>query len=137
MFKCNGKGWIAEELMIESLREVGDRRPGSLLKKRVMQVLRFSQGSLNQKKSKLLSCNVNTDLMIISGGMSSYLQVLDVKANQPFKDQLCHLYRAWLLSRNCPLTPAGDKRRPSEALLGKLVKTAWNDISPESIFNTV
>lgn len=34
------------------------------------------------------------------------------------------------------MTPAGDIR-PSEALCGKLVKTAWNDVSPESIVDTV
>ena len=34
------------------------------------------------------------------------------------------------------MTPAGDIR-PSEALRGKLVKTAWNDASPESVVNTV
>jgi hypothetical protein len=35
----------------------------------------------------------------------------------------------WLLSGNCPLTPAGNTRRPSEALL---VQTPWDDISPGS-----
>jgi hypothetical protein len=49
--------------------------------------------------------------------MTSQLQVLDVAVNKPFKDRLHHLYGEWLLSRNCPLTPAGNIR-PSEALLG-------------------
>jgi hypothetical protein len=30
-------------------------------------------------------------------------------------------------------TPAGNIRRPSEALLGQWIKTAWDGISPESI----
>lgn len=76
-----------------------------------------------------LHCNVNTDPVIISVGMLSNLQVHDGIANKPFKDQLCYMCRAWLLSGNCPLTAAGDIRRPSEALFGRLVKTAWNDIS--------
>jgi hypothetical protein len=69
----------------------------------------------------------------MSGGMSSYLQVFDVIANKLFKDQP---YRAWLLFGNCQLTPAGDIR-PSEVLCRKLVKTAWNDVSPEFVVNTV
>jgi hypothetical protein len=42
-------------------------------------------------------------------------------------------YGEWLLSGNCPLTPAGNIRRPSEALPGQWIKTAWDDILPESI----
>jgi hypothetical protein len=55
-----------------------------------------------------------------------------VVVNKPLKNQLCHLYGEWLLSGNCPLTPAGSIRS-SEALLGQWIKTAWDDISPESI----
>jgi hypothetical protein len=64
--------------------------------------------------------------------MTSQLQVLDVVVNKPFKDRLCCLYEERLLSGNCPLTPAGNIR-PSEAVLGQWIKTAWDDISPESI----
>jgi hypothetical protein len=73
------------------------------------------------------------DLVIIPGGMTSQLQVLDVVVNKPFKDRLRCLYGEWLLSGNCPLTPAGNIRRPSEAPLGQWIKSAWDDISPESI----
>lgn len=95
-------------------------------------LVRFSEGYFNEKSGNWFFY-VNADLVIVSGGMSSYLQVLDVIANKLFKDQLC---RAWLLFRYWPFTPAGDIRT-SEALRGKLVKTAWNDVSPESIVNTV
>jgi hypothetical protein len=65
--------------------------------------------------------------------MTSQLQVLDVAVKKPFKDQLCHLYGEWLLSGNCPPTPAGNIRRPSEALLGQWIKTTWDDISPSIV----
>jgi len=55
-------------------------------------LVRFSEGYLNEKSGKIFY--VNAGLVIVSGGMSSYLQVLDVIANKLFKDQL---YRAWLL----------------------------------------
>jgi hypothetical protein len=71
--------------------------------------------------------------VITPGGMTSQFQVLDVVFNKPFKDWLRCLYGEWLLSGNCPLTPAGNIRRPSEALHGQWIKTAWDDISPESI----
>jgi hypothetical protein len=37
-----------------------------------------------------------------------------------------------MLSGNCPLTPAGYTRWPSEALLGQWIKTAWNNICPRN-----
>jgi hypothetical protein len=91
------------------------------------------KGHLTEKVKTVASYLLNTDLVIIPGGMISQLQVLDVVVNKPFKDRLCCLYGEWLLSGNCPLTPAGNMRRPSEALLGQWTETAWDDISPESI----
>lgn len=85
------------------------------------------------KKAETLSFYVNTNLVTMSDGMSSYLQVFYVIANKLFIDQP---YRPWPLFGNFHLTPIGDIR-PSEVLCRKLVKTAWNDVSPEFIVNTV
>jgi hypothetical protein len=62
--------------------------------------------------------------------MTSQLQVLNVVDNKPFRDRLRRLYGEWLLSANCLLTPAGNIRRLSEALIGQWIKTAWDDILP-------
>jgi hypothetical protein len=133
IFKCNEKEWMTEELMVEWLKEVWHRRPGALPKKRGMLVLDAFKGHLIEKV-KTVACNLlNMDLVIIPGGMTSQLQILDVVVNKPFRDRLRCLYGEWLLSGNCPLTPAGNIRRPSEALLEQWMKTAWDVISPESI----
>jgi hypothetical protein len=68
--------------------------------------------------------------VIIPGGIAFQLQFLDVAADKPFEHRPCLLYWEWLLFENCPVTPAGNIRRPSEALRGLCVKTAWNDIYP-------
>jgi hypothetical protein len=60
--------------------------------------------------------------------MICQLQVLDVVATKPFRDHPCHLNREWLLSANT----SRDVRQPSNILLGQWIKTAWNDILPES-----
>jgi hypothetical protein len=133
IFKCNKKGWMMEELMVKWLKEVWHRRLGALLKKRGMLVLDAFKGHLTQKVKTAASNLLNTDLMIIPVAMTSQLQGPDVVVNKPFKDRLRCLYGEWLLSGNCPLTPAGNIRRPSEALFGQWIKTAWDDISPESI----
>jgi hypothetical protein len=133
IFKCNVKGWMTEELMVEWLKEVWQRRPGALLKKTGMLVLDSFKGHLTEKVKTVASNPLDTDLVIMPGGMTSQLQVLDAVVNKPLKDRLRHLYGEWLLSGNCPLTPAGNIRRPSEALFGQWIKTVWDDISPESI----
>jgi hypothetical protein len=83
-----------------------------------MLVLYAFKGHLTEKVKSVASNLLNTDPVIIPGSMTSQLQVLDVVVNKPFKDRLCCLYGEWLLSGTCPLTPAGNIRRPSEALLG-------------------
>jgi hypothetical protein len=133
IFKCNEKGWMTEEPMVEWLKEAWHRRPGALLKKRGVLVFDAFKGHLTEKVKTVASNILNMDLVIIPGGMTSQLQVLDVVFNKPFKDRLRCLYGEWLLSGNCPLTPVRNIRRPSEALLGQWIKTAWDDISPESI----
>jgi hypothetical protein len=41
---------------------------------------------------------INTNLVVIPGGMISQLQVLDIVVNKLFKDHLKQLYSEWLLA---------------------------------------
>jgi len=50
-----------------------------------------------------------------------------------FKDGLHHLYVEWMLPGNCPLTPTGNRTKPSETVLGQWIKFAWIDILADSI----
>jgi hypothetical protein len=86
IFEYNEKGWMTEDLMVEWLKEVWHKRPGALLKKRGMLVLDAFMGHLTEKVKTLASNLLNTDLVIIQGGMTSQVQVLDVVVNKPFKD---------------------------------------------------
>jgi len=49
---------------------------------------------------------MNTDLVIIPGGVTLQLQVLDVVVNKPFKNHLKQLYSEWLLKGYHALNPA-------------------------------
>jgi hypothetical protein len=86
IFKCNEEGWMTEELMDKWLKEVWHRKPGALLKKRGMLDLDAFKGHLTDKVKTVASNLLNTNLVIIPGGMTSQLQVLDVVVNEPFKD---------------------------------------------------
>jgi hypothetical protein len=75
----------------------------------------------------------NTDLVVIPGGITSQLQVLDVVINKPFKDHLRQLYNGWLLEGNHALAPGGKLKKPSVTTLGEGILTAWGRIYSESI----
>jgi hypothetical protein len=84
IFKCNEKGWMTEELMVKWLKEVWHRRAGALIKKRGMLVLDAFKGHLTENVKTVAASNLlNIDLVIIPGGMTSQLQVLDVVVNKP------------------------------------------------------
>jgi hypothetical protein len=92
-----------------------------------MLVLDAFKGHIKQKMKTVTSDQLYMDPVITPGGTTPQLQVLDVVVNKLVKDQLCSLYGEWLLPGNCPLTPAGNIRTPSGALLGQWITTAWDD----------
>ena len=61
-----------------------------------MLILYIFHGHTTEKIKKLVA-EMNTDLVIISGGMTSQLQVLDVVVNKPFKDLLRKTYTLSLI----------------------------------------
>lgn len=133
VYRCQEKGWMTQELVIDWLKTVWNRRPGALLKMKGMLALDAFRGHLTPQVKKEVEA-MNTDLVIIPGGMTSQLQVLDVVVNKPFKDHMRKKYE-WMLSGNHQFTPTGKLKKPSVADLGQWIMAAWNAISPESIVN--
>jgi hypothetical protein len=123
VFRYQEKGWMASELMMD-----WKRSPGTLLNKRGMLVLDSFKGYLTQQVENEMR-KANTDLVVIPGGMTSQLQVLD----KPFKDHLRQPYDDWLLEGNYALTPGGKLKKPSVTVLGDWFLTAGGRISSTSI----
>uniref|UniRef100_A0A3Q3FBL7 HTH CENPB-type domain-containing protein n=1 Tax=Labrus bergylta TaxID=56723 RepID=A0A3Q3FBL7_9LABR len=78
--RAQEKGWMETGLVVDWLKVVWGGRYGGLRKKRNMLVLDAFRGHLTD------------DLVIIPGGMTSQLQVLDVVGNKLFKDNLQKSY---------------------------------------------
>ena len=117
--RAHEKGWMETGLVVDWLKVVWGARYGGLRKRRNMLVLDAFRGHLTEPvKSQVRA--MNGDLVIIPGGMSSQLQVLDVVVNKPFKDNLRKKYTEWLLSGNHTLTPTGKIQKPSVRLLCEL-----------------
>jgi hypothetical protein len=117
VFQCPEKGWMTNELMMDWVKVIWKRRPGTLLNKCGMLVLDSFKGHLTQQVNKEMR-KANTDLIVILGSMTSQLQVLDVVINKPFKGHLRQLYNDLLLEGNHTLTPGGKLKKPSVTMLG-------------------
>uniref|UniRef100_A0A674NL54 HTH CENPB-type domain-containing protein n=1 Tax=Takifugu rubripes TaxID=31033 RepID=A0A674NL54_TAKRU len=113
--RAQEKGWMETELVVDWLKVVWGRRRGGLRKKRNMRIL--------------------DAFLIIPGGMTSQLQVLDVVVNKPFKDNLPKKYTEWLLSGDHALTPTGEIQKPPVRLLCEWILHAWDAVSPKSIIH--
>ncbi|KAJ4432611.1 hypothetical protein ANN_21234 [Periplaneta americana] len=100
VIRCQEKGWMTTELMVDWLATVWNRRPGHLTP---------------EVKKKITA--LKTDLVVIPGGMTSKLQVLDVVVNKPFKDHLRKQYSDWLLEGGHAFTPSGKIKKPSVSLM--------------------
>uniref|UniRef100_A0A672HC27 HTH CENPB-type domain-containing protein n=1 Tax=Salarias fasciatus TaxID=181472 RepID=A0A672HC27_SALFA len=132
--RAQEKGWMETELVVDWLKVVWGRRHGGLRKTRNMLVLDAFRGHLTEPVKKQLR-SMNGDIVIIPGGMTSQLQVLDVVVNKPFKDNLRKKYTEWLLSADHALTPTGRIQKPAVRLLCEWVLQAWDAVSSESIIN--
>jgi hypothetical protein len=118
--------------MKDWLLVVWNRRPGAILRKQGMLVMDVFNGHLTpETEATLTGSSMNTDLVIIPGGVTLQLQVLDVVVNKPFKDHIKQLYSEWLLKGNHALTPAGRIKKPSVTILCQWIITAWQYISKE------
>uniref|UniRef100_A0A672FP09 HTH CENPB-type domain-containing protein n=1 Tax=Salarias fasciatus TaxID=181472 RepID=A0A672FP09_SALFA len=127
-------GWIGTELMVDWLKAVWGRRRGWLRKTRNMLMLDAFRGPLTEPVEKQLR-SMNGDLVIIPGGMTNQLEVLDVVVNKPFKDTLHKKYTEWLPSADQAPTPTGGIQQPAVPLLCEWVLQAWDAVSSESIIN--
>uniref|UniRef100_A0A674MXE7 HTH CENPB-type domain-containing protein n=1 Tax=Takifugu rubripes TaxID=31033 RepID=A0A674MXE7_TAKRU len=132
--RAQEKGWMETELVVDWLKVVWGRRRGGLRKKRNMLILDAFCGHLSDPVKKQVKA-MNGDLVIIPGGMTSQLQVLDVVVNKPFKDNLPKKSTEWLLSGDHALTPTGEIQKPPVRLLCEWILHAWDALSPKSIIH--
>ena len=77
--------------------------------------------------------DINTDIVIIPGGLSSIIQPLDVSVNHPFKCKLCELWSARMLSGSFERTAAGNLKQPLLPVITQWVKTARDSNDPAII----
>jgi hypothetical protein len=91
-----GKGWMAAAMMWDWVRTVWGQRPGALLRRPSLLVCDSFHGHSGDD-TKRIQTEIKTELVIITGGLTSVLQPPDVSVNKPFKDNVrTQLYTQWM-----------------------------------------
>ncbi|KAK8759347.1 hypothetical protein V5799_003020 [Amblyomma americanum] len=109
-----------------------DQRPGTLLHSEAILVPDSYRGHLTPGVKQKLQCD-RTHLVVIPGGMTFILQLLDVCMNKPFKDRFRQLYWKWTESGSTT-TPAGRLKRPSASTVAHWVSAAWYGLSHDLVY---
>ena len=123
--------------MLEWLKIVWGRRPRTILNQPSMLILDAFKGHLTDSvKSQLRK--MNTELVVIPGGMISVLHPMDVSINKPFKDRLRQQYLTWISDPARELRETGkikvqllQKSRGGCRLHGKPSRRAYRQIFQE------
>lgn len=84
--RCQAKGWMDEQLVQDWLRTVWSK-VGGLSRRKSMLVWDSFRAHLSKPVCSTLR-SINTECVVIPGGMTSMLQPLDVSINKPFKDRM-------------------------------------------------
>ncbi|CAI2192016.1 2000_t:CDS:1 [Funneliformis geosporum] len=127
------KGWMNEDLMKVWFQEVWEKHVKS--DKRSSLVLDSFEGHKTEFiKEKCKQMNI--DLAIIPGGLTSLVQPLDVCLNEPFKDRMRKKWQNWMANKEYSFTKGGNLQRPGYDLICKWILEVWDDISIETVCNS-
>ena len=133
--KANPKGWMTAPLMKEWLLECSNERPNR---------------DMNPTKSMLIldsaRCHItdvikeeiqkSSKLAVIPGGLTKFLQPLDLSVNKPFKENLRKCWEVWMSDpENAQYTNNGRKKRASCTIVAEWVKSSFEAISTSTIIN--
>lgn len=130
--RAQQKGWMDVEGVQFWMKNIWDRRPGSMRHRRSLLVWdMFSAHLENNVKSAAI--REGTDMCVIPGGLTSQLQPLDVCLNKPFKDRVRKMWSDWICSDQMKKTKSGLPQRPDIILVSQWVKDAWDSIPSDMI----
>jgi hypothetical protein len=88
------------------LEKVWAKRPGGLLKKPALLVCDQFKSHVTEATKRRVK-DLNTQLAVIPGGLTSQLQPFDISINKPFKAFMREEWTKWMDDPHYDLTPTG------------------------------
>ena len=127
--RCHPKGWMDEALTKDWVSSVWCRGASTTRRMLVLDAFRCHR----MPSIKKILDQDRTDLVIIPGGMTSQLQVMDVICNKPFKDQMRQRWNAWMASGEHAFTPSGNRKKVDLVTITQWIKESWEAVDPSII----
>lgn len=97
-------------------------------KRKTVLILDWARSHLDSELREKLNKFNNTELKIITGGMTKYLQPADIVYNKPFKNHLKEYWTQWMENGEIELTTGGRRRPASRQTVINWVKDAFQAI---------
>lgn len=110
-----------------------DNLPGETTKRKSVLIMDSARCHLADNFFDRLNSFNNTELKIIKGGMTKYLQPADIVYNKPFKSKLRELWNNWFENGEVSLTRNGNRRPAQRQTVVNWIETAFNNIPSEMI----
>jgi len=129
--RCQEKGWMDQGLVQDWLRTVWSK-VGGLTRKKSMLVWDSFRAHLSAPIRSTLK-SLNTEPVVIPGGMTSMVQPLDVAINKPFKDRMRKKWQEWMLADQHTFTASGRIRKVELPQICQWIYEAWEDIPNELV----
>ncbi|KAF4793463.1 hypothetical protein TURU_111307 [Turdus rufiventris] len=82
---------------------------------------------------KTLVKKMNSELAVISGGLTKEVQPLDISVTHSFKAKLRLLWENWMVESEHSYTTTGSLRRASYATVRKWILDAWSKVTPATV----
>ncbi|CAJ0589623.1 unnamed protein product [Cylicocyclus nassatus] len=129
--RANERGWMNHELMKTWLLEVWNKRKRYVNDpSQSLLILDSARCHLTEDVRELFK--EHSKIAVIPGGMTKYLQPLDVGISKPFKDNLRAGWERWMAD-SARDTTGGARKRMTYGEVAALVYESFNAITEETI----
>ena len=136
LVRANAKGWINGELMEDWMKNVFLKRPSEFFAKTPKEKCLLIYDSCTAHLTPEVKTVVenHTKLAIIPGGLTKFLQPLDISVNKSFKSHLRNSWEIWMGNDEMiSITKGGNRRKATFATVCEWIVSAWEEVSVDTI----
>jgi hypothetical protein len=112
LVRANPKGWINGDLVKEWMNCVWMKRSSGFFKKpsKTQSLLIYDACRAHLTEEVKAAVQKHTELAVIPGGLTKYLQPLDISVNKAFKTKMREYWDKWMIDENMvSLTKGGNQ----------------------------
>lgn len=130
--RSSNNGWMNQDLTVDWLKSVF----GKFSFQRRLLAWDSYRCHISAETTNELK-QYNTDVAVIPGGCTKYIQAPDVSWNKPFKQKITEFYDNWMSgSEQKEYTRGGNLKAPSKALLLQWILNAWKELPTAMIIKS-